>query len=554
VRLGSLVLGLALAFAGPAECDREPPVAPSAAIETPAEPIDALTRRLGRARQRLRERGYEETGWSRRLFLPAGAARAETVRIRRGVCTTFLALAGGAVQELELVLYDSDGRRAAVDSVRGEGSLVHSCPLRALQRGSADALYYLKARTKGGAGAVAIRAFESQVGSAAGVEGVFEGILAPPDEGDGVATRLGRTLDRLRSRHMTSTGPPVIGRVLEGEALKRTVTLESARCYVAIARGEGTVRDLALYLFDPTGAEVARDLEGRDEPRVEHCADTSGSYLVEARSAEGSGDVGLALVLDPSAEPAIQALAPTEANAESTNDAPDLVPAAVAALLERGYQSPRYLVRAAGIRPGETIVHEVTLGAGCSVLLAAPESADMDLDLYLAGAASDVTASDTRITSEARLATCRAEAEPTRATVKAYGRDGTYALVMLDAPEGATDVRRVRLLEATAPFVARRYELDRVADFALGEGEERTFPIEALAGTCFVSAAAGGQSLDDIDLAIRAEDGRVLASDTGPDAWASVSRCVDEDSRFELRVMAYRGAGTVLLQTMRRSR
>ncbi len=546
-----VLLAVVLATAA-LECKGEPAPQASAPPAT-AEPLDALSRRLGRVRQRLRERGYEETGWSLRLFLPAETARAETVRIRRGVCTTFLALSGGSVQELELALYDSDGRRAAVDSVRGEGSLVHACPPAAAPAQSDEALYYLRARAKGGAGAVAIRELESPVGSAAGVEGVFEGVLAPPQQGGSVAIRLGRTLDRLRSRQMTPIGEPTVSRVLEGEASRRTALLEADHCYVAIARGEDSVRDIALYLLDPSGAEVARDLEKRDEPRIEHCPEQTGTYVVQARAAEGSGEIGVALLLDPSAAPAVEAVAPAPVGAAAA--APDQVPVAVAALIERGYGNARYLTRGAALRPGETVAYDITLPTGCSVLLAAPESSDMDLDLYLADLQGEVISSDTRITAEARLASCRDRAQPTRATVKAYGSEGTFALVVLDAPEGTSDVRHMRLLEATAPFVSRGYEPGRVEDFRLGEGEERIFHFEAAAGTCFVAAAAGGQGLEDMDLSLRAaDDGRILASDTGPDAWASVSRCVDEAERLEVRVVAYRGAGAAVLRSLRSAR
>ncbi|MBC7174360.1 MAG: hypothetical protein H5U40_18080 [Polyangiaceae bacterium] len=472
---------LALTVVSALGCERELVQRPAPHVAT--EPLDALSRRLGRARQRLRERGYEETDWSMRLFLPANSGRAEIVRLDRGVCTTFLALAGGAVEELKLALYDSDGRRAAVDSVRGEASLVHACPPRG-HGGPLDAdVFYLKAQVRGGAGAVAIRAFQSPVGSAVGVEGIFDGILAPAaDHGDEVASLLDRTLTRLRSREMLPVGRPIIARVLEGEALRRNERLEAARCYVVVARGESMVRGVALYLLDPSGAEVARDLEGRDESRIEYCAMETGEYLIEARAAEGSGDVGVSLLVDPNAAPVPAQVHPLEPVAE---DGSELVHDAVSALMTRGYTSPRYVVRHAAIRPGETVAHDLVLGAGCSVLIAVPESSDMDLDLYLANREGEVTSSDRRITAEARLATCRESAQAGRAMIKAYGREGIYTLALLDAPEGASEVRRMRLLEATAPFVARGYNLaaGEGSDFQIGEREERAFPLEVPAGT-----------------------------------------------------------------------
>jgi hypothetical protein len=458
------------------------------------------------------------------------------------------------VRELELALYDSDGRRAAVDSVQGEGSLVHAC--RPDGAGEpAEAVYYLTAKVKGGSGAVAVRAFESSLGEGGGVAGIFDGILAPPDEGEDVATLLARTVQRLRARDLSAIGSPTIARVLEGEALRRTETLESGRCYVAVARGDEGVRDVVLYLVDPTGAEVGRDLEGRDEARIEHCASEGGRYVIEARAAEGSGDLGIVLVEDPTAVPTEHPhLADAPADAPEPGPGAGLVRATVRELTTRGYSVPRFLVRHAATRPGESLVHEMILGAGCWLVVAAPEVPDMDLDLYLMERGGEVAARDTRITSEARLALCPEQEQVYRVLVKGYGHEGTYSLLVLRAPDEATTVQRLRLLEAAAAFVARGYRSEGVIEHLLTAGEAWTTTTEVPASSCLMLTAAGGQALEDVDLFLRDEAGRVIASDTGPAAWASVSRCVDEPTRFELQILAYRGSGPVMIETFRRTR
>jgi hypothetical protein len=542
---------LLLALSG---CSREPPPK-ERPPQGPVEPLDALSRRLGRARARLRERGYEERRWASRFFLPAGTGHAEVVRLRRGLCTTYVALSGGSVRELALALYDRDGRRAAVDSVRGEGSLVHACPPsdEAAPASRSEAIYYLTAKVTGGGGAVAVRAFESPLGASAGVEGIFDGILVRPDEGEDVATRLERTVQRLRARDLRPIGRPTIGRVLEGEALRRAETLEPGHCYVAVARGDEGVRDVVLYLVDPSDAEVGRDLEGRDEARIEHCVDEPGRYVIEARAAEGSGDLGIALVEDPNAAPTEPPrMVETPPPPPHEGDASGLVRATMRELTTRGYEAPRYLVRHAAMRPGESLVHEVMLGAGCWLVVAAPEVADMDLDLYLVEQEGEIAARDTRITAEARLAACPPQDEVYRVMVRGYGHEGTYSLVVLRAPEGATDVQRLRLLEAAAPFIARGYRSEAVVEHLMSLGEAFRTEATVPAGSCIMFTAAGGQALEDVDLFLRDETGHVVASDTGPNAWASVSRCADVTTRFELRVLAYRGAGRVLVESFRK--
>src|SRR5690606_4976617 len=140
------------------------------------------------------------------------------------------ALSGGSVRELETALYDRDGRQVAVDSVRGEGSLVHACPRDGGTRGQ-QALYYLTVRARGGAGAVSVRAFESPMGAGLGFAGLFDGLIASPeDHRVELSARLERTLGRLRNREMRLTAPPVLARVLEGEALRVRRPLVAGRC------------------------------------------------------------------------------------------------------------------------------------------------------------------------------------------------------------------------------------------------------------------------------------------------------------------------------------
>src|SRR5690606_2178207 len=197
-----------------------------------------------------------------------------------------------------------------------------------------------------------------------------------------LAQRIERTLSRLESRDMEIIAPPVFARVLEGEALRVRRPLVAGRCYVAVTRTSDAVRDLAVYLLDPDDTEVARDLGVDDEARLELCAPTSGDYVFEARASEGSGDVALAILEDPSAapsEPPEVAVVPSTESTPSTTDA--AWQTAVAALLERGYREPTFVAEQASIRPGETATHDVRLPAGCSVLVAVPRSADTDLDL-----------------------------------------------------------------------------------------------------------------------------------------------------------------------------
>lgn len=509
-----------------------------------AGPLDALSRRFGRVRAAMRKRGYVEVGSLPRQFALEGSGRALPLDLPTGRCSTIVALGSGGVRDLRLTLYDGQGAEVAVDAVEREGGLVHVCP-----QGDVPRLpYHVALEAREGSGAIASALFESDQGDGRGFEGVFENVLAPVVPFRELEERLAQSREALRERGLIPLQDARLEGVAEGEVLREPVQLEADRCYVAVARAGEGLADVDLFLYDPAGAEVARDLKSDAEPSLEHCPDQPGRHIFEARAFEGAGAVGLMIMSGPVPEPNPDAGAPVpEERRETESEAKDSVAAlggVTERLADRGYE-PVFVLREGTIMPGEVRTHEVLLGPGCGLVVGVGGRPGMDLDLYLSDASGEPADRDARVEPTARVSACPAEASVMRVTVKAYGREAPYALTVMRAPEGISDVQSLRLEEADATYRARGYRRRRVRRVALATGERVRRTVEMGPGRCLAVAAAGDRGVEDLDLFLRSPTGQLLASESGPAPWAAVSRCAEATERLELELLLYRGEGEV---------
>ncbi len=542
-------LALALVLACLLASCAEPPPSPSAPLSVlprEAGPLDALNRRHGRLRERLRVRGYgEEVGLARVLVLEDRGA-ALPLDLATGSCSTFVALGGGAIRQLEMTLYDAEGAETASDSVDGEGALVHVCPQA--EEGVDHRPFHLVVSAREGAGAALVAQFRSDPGSGDGFDGLFEGVLAPRVEFRALEEHLARTRGALRSRGFAPVGAPLLERVTEGAVVRLPVELSAGRCYAAVGRADGP-RDIDLYLFDAAGVEVDRDLAGDAEPSIEHCPTETARHTVELRAFEGAGAVGIMVMVGPGHP---EAEAPDTLEPAGAPADPGLAIEVLSApLRERGFGVPLFIARDAAIVPGEVRTHEVVVGPGCGIGAGAASSEGIDLDLYLADAYGREIDSDTAVHSTARVRACRAEPTVLRVAVKAYGADGAYALALLRAPEGVDSLQSLRLEEATAPYRLRGYGEETTFEADLQEGERVRHPLPPLAaGECLAVAAAGNDGVADVDLFLLDEAGELVTSDSGPAPHAAISRCAEHAETLTLELSMYRGAGRVAARVL----
>jgi len=522
-------------------------------------PLDALTRRFGRLRERMRGRGYDDEIGATRIFLLEGEGVALPIDLDAGRCTTFVGLSGGRVRELSISVFDGEGIEVVAAAVMGEGGLAHICPQAPPRRAGETIPHHLVVRSLEGSGAVVLGAFRTIPGAGEGFEGIFEGVLAPQVPFRDVEERLAERRTVLRERGFLPLGEPRLERVAEGDEVKVAFQLEPGRCYVAMARGDEGLRDVDLTLFDPAGAEVARNLEGDAEPEVELCPETSGRYGVSARAFEGAGALGLLVVGGPApieeehtieAEGGEGVEGTGEGGSGPEGEPVAAMSASVAALEARGYGAPSFIVPDGWVAPGEVRNHELVLGPGCFVVLGAAGRTETDLDLYLSRDGVTIDR-DTSVAPTARVRICPRETTTVRVTVKAYGRAGPYALATQRAPAETVDVRALRLEEATAALRDRGFESAPLEVLHLEEGTAHRARLTIPVGRCVAVAVAGEEGVADVDVLLRDREGRLLASSSGPEAYAAVTRCAEDGTiAVVLEVVAYRGSGAVTLQRL----
>jgi hypothetical protein len=515
-------------------------------------PLDALSRRHGRVRERMEARGYVEVPPAARVFAIEERGVVLPLDLEVGACTTFVALATGGLRDLRLTLYDGEGEEAARDEVAGEGGLVHACPEPAEARAE-TAPFYLAIEARDGTGSIAIGQFRSAPGEGDGFEGLWDDVLAPRVPFADVETRLAEARTAMRARGLSVVDTPRVEWVGEGGALRVPARFEAGQCYVATVRGGAGTRDIDLFLFDPGGVEVGRDLGTDAEPTIEHCPDGAGRYIVEARAFEGEGAIGLmvlggaAVGLDGDDASAVGVALDGDRAARGEVASADVALGVLAAeLAERGFEPPIFASRDASIAPGETRTHEIVVGPGCSLVVASASHEGMDLDLYLADEEGHEIDADTAMHATARVRGCRPVPAVLRVAVKAYGRDGRYALASLRAPTSITDVQDLRLEEAIAgPRVRGFEERERfAATLESGVPFERLIPVEP--GRCIAIAAAGGAALRDVDLFLRDDAGELVASEAGPSSHATVSRCAGATATtLRLEAITTMGSGDV---------
>jgi len=555
-RAAALVLALSLSGCG-------------AEVETPADeeratllsgggtgPLDALTRRFGRLRERMRGRGYDDEVGATRIFLLEDEGVGLPIDLAIARCTTFIGIAGGGVRQLSLAVYDGEGREVAVDATDGEGGLAHVCP----QPQAGDTVpHHLVVRSRQGSGAVIVGAFQTVPGAGEGFEDLFDGVLAPQVPFRDVEERLAERRAVLRERGFLPLADPHLERVAEGEDVALRVELAPGRCYVAMARGGEGLTDVDLTLFDPAGAEVARDFDGDAEPDVELCPEIAGRYGVRARAFEGAGALGVLVLGGPEPTDLPESLEPEGVEEGPGTPEPDATPVTdpmagltslTSALETRGYDAPVFVVPDGWVARGEVRSHELALGPGCFVVVGAAGRPETDLDLYLSEGGQTIDR-DTGVSPTARVRFCPASNSAARVTVKTYGRGGSYALATVRAPASIQALRALRLEEATAELRDRGWTGGPGADRALAEGEPLRMNVLVRDGRCTALAVAGDEGVIDVDIFLRDPDGRLLASSSGPEAYAAVARCAEDgEENMVAEIVAYRGSGTVLLRRL----
>lgn len=224
-----------------------------------------------------------------RETLAEGERLERQVALQPGRCYRVVVGAADSVLDLDLALSPERGAPlqtdASDDGMPTLGVLAPLCPAR-------PGAHRLQLFMERGAGAFAWRVLgSSQRGASTGEAAATRHRIG--GAGDGFLP------GRIRARHQAAGEgrPPVTdllsGRLSTSEARDVEVPVEGGRCYVALAAGVPSVRELDLRVLDNFGNERARD-ETRDAfPSVRFCPSISGRWQVQVRMYNGYGAYAL---------------------------------------------------------------------------------------------------------------------------------------------------------------------------------------------------------------------------------------------------------------------
>jgi hypothetical protein len=100
-----------------------------------------------------------------------------------------------------------------------------------------------------------------------------------------------------------AASPLFAGVLQKGQAQSYTVAREGARCYAILGLGGAGVRQLELWLFDPTNRKVEAEKHEGATPQLHYCADWPGNYRVQAQVKQGAGEIVVQAFVVPIAAP-----------------------------------------------------------------------------------------------------------------------------------------------------------------------------------------------------------------------------------------------------------
>ena len=198
--------------------------------------------------------------------------------LQEGQCYTFSGIGGQGVKQLYLYLWDQAEKRVATEKPERPAVTLRYCP-------DVSGTYHLQAKTGEGFGPLAV--------------GVYS-VLAPPKAAPPppppppVPVDLSGNIDSQAAA--AAPGAVRVGDYFRGTAKSGNdrsdwfTVLEPGRCYWFIGAGGPGVKELYLYLWNPTLQRVSDNRANTSVSMMGHCPTVPGMYKIEAKVNSGKGD------------------------------------------------------------------------------------------------------------------------------------------------------------------------------------------------------------------------------------------------------------------------
>lgn len=266
-----------------------PATAPGGGEAATAESGGSLLERLA-ARATELASGMQPVTTAARLSIREGARIEADVPITAGRCYRVVTASEG-IADLDLALVAPGGGGLVQEDGTDDGNPTLGVlrPLCPAQPGN----YRVVARAERGGGAFAWQVLGA---APAGPRGGQQARTARFRIGGAGSDFVAQ---RIRAKHGEVGGGRqpitdlITGTLATSERRAVSIDVQGGRCYVAIAAGVPSVRELDVRIVDPFGHEHARD-ETRDAlPSARACPSVAGTWSVEVRMHNGYGRYGL---------------------------------------------------------------------------------------------------------------------------------------------------------------------------------------------------------------------------------------------------------------------
>ena len=240
--------------------------------------------------------GTEPFGPTLGGFLGRRQSTQQWVTMQAGRCYTILGVGGQGVGDLDLVLYNPNGKRVASDMGFDPTPSLQHCA-------QWPGAYKLEATVKRGGGEVAVQVYLAGGAAAAPPPPSASGDGMPPADPSLQARPQPSApagTDALNS-HIDSeatalapgarrVGDFFAGFGDKGQRSDWYVPLEAGQCYTFIAAGGAGVQFLSQYLWDPSGKRVSDNRSKTAQSVMGFCAGLPGPYHLQAKIEKGGGE------------------------------------------------------------------------------------------------------------------------------------------------------------------------------------------------------------------------------------------------------------------------
>jgi len=182
--------------------------------------------------------------------------------------------------------------------------------------------------------------------------------------------------------------------------------------------------------------------------------------------------------------------------------------------------------------------------SACYSFFAVSDGSDDDLDLHLYADSVQV-AEDVGTDSMPRLHWCNAEFQAVSLELRFYRGAGRYAFQIFRSRASGAESPLDQAVNGLAARFADGYRPAADAQHGtLATGGSEDFEIMLAAGRCYAIAAAGAETVTDLDLELRSSDGELVDMDRAPHAEPVLRHCTPITSGvFSLRVLMVEGFG-----------